>query len=162
VTISIKIGTKYSQLTVLRVQPRGSGKSRWITCRCDCGKQHATDAGRLLRGISRRCPSCANPKLPSGESVLRKREHLYKNDARRRGLDWWLSRERFRELLAAPCSYCGVSPGSGIDRRDNTQGYFKANSIPCCKQCNFAKRDLPESDFLAWVTRIAINQGFSL
>jgi hypothetical protein len=55
-----------------------------------------------------------------------------------------------------------MSPARGIDRRDNSVGYLISNCAPCCKNCNLAKRDMSEAEFLRWVARIATKQGFSL
>lgn len=48
----------------------------------------------------------------------------------------------------------GAYTYNGIDRVDNNKGYTITNSVPCCKDCNFAKRDMTHDEFIAWVTRV--------
>jgi hypothetical protein len=40
---------------------------------------------------------------------------------------------------------------NGIDRIDNRLGYERANSIPCCSICNFAKNSMSYEDFIKWI-----------
>lgn len=160
---AVEIGQKFGILTVLEIGSSGAGKSRWVNCLCDCGIKHRTDAGRLYRGVTRRCQRCANnPYYSVQESHVRKQFVNYKGGANRRGYDYKLSLDEFREIYLKDCFYCGISPAKGIDRQDNSQGYLLKNCVPCCKYCNLAKRDMSERDFLSWVARIAAKQGFSL
>ena len=43
---------------------------------------------------------------------------------------------------------------NGVDRIDNSRGYEEGNVVPCCRQCNWSKRDLTTEQFLAWVLRV--------
>lgn len=159
-TISISIGQLFGSLTVLEIIPRGRNKARLVHCVCICGREHSTDAGRLFRGVTRRCQFCANPKLYSVEEYkIRQSYHNYKNGAERRGYDYLLTLEEFRKFVTAACSYCGLAPAKGIDRRNNVVGYLIENCTPCCKQCNLAKRDMTEKEFFAWLQRLAQHQG---
>jgi hypothetical protein len=163
VTHKIGIGDRFGSLVVEDIRSRGAGQARWITCTCDCGKSHSSDAGRLTRGITKRCPSCANPKIYSTFEYRRRQNfHNYRNGACRRGYEWNLSIDQFLYITDKPCDYCGIVPAKGIDRQDNSQGYLPDNSVPCCKPCNLAKRDMSKTEFLNWVARIAAKQGFSL
>lgn len=42
----------------------------------------------------------------------------------------------------------------GLDRYDNAEGYYYENCVPCCSDCNVAKRDMPAEDFVALAQRI--------
>ncbi len=55
-------------------------------------------------------------------------------------------------LIGQDCAYCGVGPGpfNGIDRTDNSLGYFTANVISCCATCNNAKGTMSVTTFKAW------------
>lgn len=44
---------------------------------------------------------------------------------------------------------------NGVDRVDNAQGYHPDNVVPCCTQCNYAKLNRTESEFVAWIFRAA-------
>lgn len=88
-----------------------------------------------------------------------------------------LSFDDFCLLSKSPCKYCGIKHSkqiedrlneskkgkrlsdhiltcNGIDRVDSLIGYTKANSVPCCKFCNFAKHTMSEDDFYNWIKRV--------
>lgn len=91
------------------------------------------------------------------------------------GLAGVISFGLFKELIYKPCVYCCATPNkalydwshgknrvkissasitvSGIDRIDSTKGYVEGNVVPCCALCNFAKSDMPLSEFEEWVKR---------
>lgn len=46
--------------------------------------------------------------------------------------------EYLDDLLTESCAYCGF-PATGLDRIDDKIGHTKANTIPCCSECNTAK-----------------------
>lgn len=53
-----------------------------------------------------------------------------------------LTFEEFCSIRQGNCSYCsGELPetGSGLDRKNNNEGYTKENCIPCCRACNSIK-----------------------
>jgi hypothetical protein len=52
-------------------------------------------------------------------------------------------------MAETPCTYCGVDPAKGIDRRDNSLGYTKDNVQAVCTACNYAKRDMSETHFIS-------------
>jgi hypothetical protein len=47
---------------------------------------------------------------------------------------------------------------NGLDRIDNRKGYVSDNIVPCCSDCNLAKRDLSIKAFLELVTLIYNNK----
>lgn len=97
--------------------------------------------------------------------------------------EWFIEYEAFKRLSAMDCHYCGLPPMqkayaqtwdnqrkkfvqdrerfvlyNGLDRVDNTKEYQEQNVVPCCKLCNWAKRDLPVNEFLQWVDRVQLYQ----
>ena len=42
----------------------------------------------------------------------------------------------------------------GIDRKDSSLGYTEKNCVPCCKKCNWMKRDLSITDWLGQMKKI--------
>lgn len=162
-TLPVKIGHRYGNLTVLSLQGRGAGKARLAACVCTCGQPYNAEANALIYGRTSRCRKCANPRwYGDAEAHIRAQFVNYRGGAARRGYDHQLSLDEFREIYTCACHYCGLAPAKGIDRRNNEIGYLIANCVPCCKNCNLAKRDMTEDAFLAWVARIAAKQGFSL
>lgn len=84
-----------------------------------------------------------------------------------------LTKECFKKISKMNCYYCGASPTptngykkwhpkiviNGLDRINPAVGYFDENVVACCKDCNTAKLDKTEEDFILWVKRIATHQG---
>jgi len=81
----------------------------------------------------------------------------YQRSADKRGYDFNLSYEQFETLFNKDCHYCGVKHSKGVDRADNTIGYTPDNSVPCCKICNYMKRDTPYEEFKAHIKTIFSN-----
>lgn len=105
----------------------------------------------------------------------------YQANARARGVEWRLTVEEFKAIVALRCHYCGAGPkrllrkctdGSGhsaiykskervngIDRVDNTKPYELSNCVACCKKCNQAKHTMTAREFFSWVTRVLSHMG---
>ena len=86
--------------------------------------------------------------------------------------------ETFLELSQKPCFYCGAQPNNcfnkyrgkitcsradyeaakfiynGLDRVDNNLPHTQENCVPCCPQCNTAKCDKSQQDFLDWAEQV--------
>ena len=43
---------------------------------------------------------------------------------------------------------------NGIDRKNNGKGYTEDNIVSCCKQCNFAKRNMSYKEFKFWINKL--------
>jgi len=144
-----------------------------------CGQEQEIDIHDLRRsrrrslGGSTSCKGCANrmkrgtfARLPVGESLLNTFECDYRKAATIRGLSFDLSREVFRALVFAVCTYCGQPPTqqrssnwdtilvNGIDRVDASVGYIESNCVTCCKTCNYMKRLMSRDEFLDHVRKI--------
>lgn len=96
----------------------------------------------------------------------------YKNSAKRKSLPFVFSKDEFRNVTQSNCYYCGTSPlmehwhtkwarapyiSNGIDRYDNNLGYTHENSVPCCSECNYLKRDIHGDAFIAHIEQINNN-----
>lgn len=161
-TLPVAIGQRFGTLTVLEIRSRGQNNSRATKCICDCGETRDTNISMLTRGHVSRCRKCTNPRLDPAEKKLRHSHLTYKNGAARRGYEWALTPEKFRELFSSECAYCGLEPAQGVDRKDNRKGYTIHNAVSCCKQCNLAKRDMSETEFYLWLRRIVAHKGIWL
>lgn len=160
--VPISIGERFGSLVVIAVQPGTRTSPKRIECLCDCGGKYLAVPYRLRHGETTRCFACM-PKRRTAEYIqFRRRLNNYKHSSARKNLSFTFTAEQFREFYGADCAYCGASPAQGIDRKDNTLGYVEGNCVPACAQCNYAKRDFSEQEFMAWVARIAAFQGFSL
>lgn len=80
----------------------------------------------------------------------------YKSVAAKKGNEFILTPEDFAEIVGQPCKYCGEdSKRIGVDRVDNSKGYTKENCAPCCKDCNYMKKNHTVEYFLNHIMKIA-------
>lgn len=156
-----------------RVPPIDKNGAACWRCRCRCGKERVVRGVCLRKGTTASC-GCVN-QLEEGEAVFNAFCYHLRLDAASRGYECSLTKEQIKEIIARPCHYCAELPrqirtnsrcrGSltynGIDRIDNQIGYVTGNIRPCCKQCNYAKRDLPEAEFIRWIRKIHANYANS-
>lgn len=170
-------GQKFGRLTVGNYSKPDKS---WI-CNCECGKTVFVQTNNLTAGKSKSCgclraeitsqrmknqsPAC---KKESGEGSMSCLMNRYKQDAKRRNLDWSLSRDVFKYLTKLPCHYCGQEPVNfikghrsngeyiynGIDRVSSSVGYHIGNCVTCCEKCNYAKRELTYDEFKKWISRV--------
>jgi len=149
--------------------------AHWL-CECQCGDELEVEANHLKRGKTRSCGCLARETAKelatalglknaknTGTIAARQVYARYKNDARRRGLNFDLSYSEAMSIHKMDCAYCGIKPSTvsrqrgttfiynGIDRVDNNIGYTHSNSVPCCKRCNEIKRNRTYEDFRDWV-----------
>lgn len=161
--------------TSKRVDPRktNSGEYYWL-CKCDCGNEKEIMMSSLRRGDTTSCGCYGKEQRLKAVSLMPGQANFnalfcnYKNQAKRRRLDFLLSDEQFRQLVESNCHYCDSKPSqivdrepanipylyNGIDRVDNSIGYTKENCIPCCKICNYMKRNMTYDEFLAHIKKI--------
>ena len=81
----------------------------------------------------------------------------YKYGARMRGLGQTLTDNEFYELFKQPCYYTGRTGEMGVDRVDNSIGYTKENSVPCCKPINMMKGTLSKNEFFQLCKEVVIH-----
>ncbi len=137
---SLAVGAKCGRLTLLSKERRTQGDG-W-RCRCECGKQHWTEAYLLLRGLCKSCgclkrESLCPRKLIHGQkrtktyrtwSRMKERclrpNHKSYGDYGGRGItvcERWLTFANFFEDM-------GHAPnGLQLDRRDNSGNYEPSN-----------------------------------
>ena len=64
--------------------------------------------------------------------------------ALRRNIEWAITFDEFSALMKLRCHYCAGELsvfGANLDRKDNLLGYFTANVVTCCGDCNRTKGD---------------------
>lgn len=140
---------------------RFTGTQKLNTCK-NCRQSNA-----ILKSINRATPDTVYNVLYL-QSV---------NGAKNRNLDFNLSLEEFKKIISGNCNYCGKEPvlsgisknynktgvpvkNNGIDRLDNKIGYTINNCVPCCKMCNFMKKNYIVSEFLNHISTIyKYNEG---
>lgn len=170
------------KITVLDVISQGAGKKAKVTISCSfCGSVKTIVSGHLHKMRSCGCMKHDSTywksvgaknkpwQLPSGEAAFNQLYYGYAVRADKRGYEFLLSREEFRDLVVRPCVYCGscceaTSKGlgktsgdfmyTGVDRANNCKGYTVENSVSCCSRCNWMKHAMDSDDFLAHIGRI--------
>lgn len=175
----------FGKLTVLS-DGYVKNKNRIVPVRCECGVEKEVYFQNLVRELTISCGCVAakqaserliqNPisrNLPDGEAAKNALLSLYKNQARKRGLNWELTKEAFLSLTKENCFYCGTTPGAikktqyktgeyiynGIDRINNDEGYTASNVVACCKICNIAKNEMTLDEFKNWILKVYNNLG---
>jgi len=169
-------GKKFGRLIVIkRTYPNGKyGHLKWL-CKCKCGTEKIVWGNNLIRDNTKSCGCLykeTSPKnckiLPSGVSNMRAIIGVYKDGAKKRGYNYDLTEEQFKEITQRDCYYCGAKPNNvskrstrfgdyiynGLDRIDNEKGYIFNNVVSCCKFCNQAKSNFTLQEFKDWVERV--------
>ena len=86
----------------------------------------------------------------------------YKYRARKKGLAFDITKERYNKMIQSPCYICGKEGNhkhnNGIDRIDNQQGYTITNIQACCSECNYMKRDYDMNDWIGKMSKIYYNK----
>ena len=101
------------------------------------------------------CDTIAMLPRTTGSRMPSTRYAIYRNDAKRRGLEFALTREDFDALWGKPCVYCGARiEGIGIDRTDSGRGYTADNVVPCCWLCNTWKSFMTLEEFRTQLRRV--------
>ena len=82
------------------------------------------------------CGECKTCSYENKEN----RYNIYKKNAKKRNIDFQLTKEEFYNITSQPCHYCGnLQSYNGIDRIDSNGSYIIANCVPCCEICNKMK-----------------------
>lgn len=183
------IGQKFGKLLVIEEIPPipgGRDRIRW-KCLCDCGNEYIAARGsRLKDGTNRSCGCFKEPRDPS--TIKRKytpseatAKTIFDDDyaSEKPGN---LTFEQFLELSQQNCFYCNGIPNNKRHREHkNSSQYFKDNStyifngldridsylphnfdncVPCCKWCNYAKRERDVSSFIEWAKALYEHSQF--
>lgn len=143
---------------------------------CDkCGNKFYTQYRYQARKTENHCRGCVEwisdglPLSPKDEiKAISQKYNEKKGDAKKRELDFELSKEHFMELMGQPCFYCGnreflkirrsgrkgertnkrYKTRNGVDRIDSEFGYIVGNVAPACVRCNIAKNSDSVREFV--------------
>ena len=170
------IGTRSGLLVVIKKLNQVNGRQKWL-CQCDCGKTKETFTRNIQRQVTTHC-GCKTFEnmskaitLPENQAAWNNLFSQYKGNAKRKNLEFTLTKEELFNLCKSKCHYCGMEPQrllrfnrpefeesfNGIDRKDNSIGYTFSNSISCCTLCNYMKKTMNYEDFLDHIHKIYFN-----
>lgn len=164
------IGNRFGKLVVIK---QYKGKRTLVDYICDCG---TVKIGAYLSNVKNQdaCKHCHRRGIHRkelGESAFNNLFNSYKQNAKNREYEFLLTKNEFRILTKNQCFYCGKEPSqiaryrkyngeyiyNGVDRMDNTKGYFLENSVSCCKFCNLTKNNTSFSEFIKWIRMVYKN-----
>ncbi len=101
------------------------------------------------------CKSCVKEQRKKSDGKPLSRYKKYKRDAKRRGLEFSLTKTQFYSYEGDDCHYCGGEVNHiSLDRIDNDYGYIEGNVTSCCHMCNSFKHVFEEQDFINHVGKI--------
>lgn len=148
-----RTGQKFGKLTAISFSHVSKNKRAIWVFRCACGNTKEADPVNLRRNPNISC-GCTR-SMPNQLGAKRRKFRNYRNNSKHKGIPFNLSQSLFISLIEMPCHYCGYDlEFIGIDRVDNRYGYSIKNCVPCCKICNYAKRNVSQKEFLAWLKRV--------
>lgn len=192
----LTIGDRFNRLVVesfSRYKREHNRDIAYYNCICDCGNKKEVSKKQLKCGKTSSCGCYHLSKLkeanknrcfslPQGEIGLRTTYYVYKNSAKKRNLDFNITKEEFKELTSKNCYYCNKEPSTrctqdarvrkhnkesmdytiyiynGLDRIDSSLGYIVGNIVTCCKDCNYAKNILTQEKFYDMIKNIYENR----
>ena len=172
-------GQVFGRLRV--VGPSGKTNSGGYTwhCKCICGEEKVIPSDHLVRKTQPvlSCGCYRNDQIRKAvtspdETAFNLLLGSYKKRARIKDREFKLTNEQFLKLTKDNCFYCGQCPATisenkpktgkyihnGVDRVDSSIGYVFENCVPCCKNCNYMKRNLSSQEFLGHIQQISIFQ----
>jgi len=88
-----------------------------------------------------RCKTCGVSTKRIKKRTNMKRWKDFNRQARRREKRVTLEEDEYTRIIAQRCTYCSSEGNTGVDRVRNKEAYSRENSVPCCGQCNMAKRN---------------------
>jgi hypothetical protein len=164
-------GQTFGSWTVLRFHLYHKCRAAFWMCQCSCGNERSIRGSALFAGKTYQCNACKGRKA-EGVASCNRAFHSCQASAHKRNYEWDLTLDDFKNITRLPCFYCGAAPGnrvmaprangafiwSGIDRKNNREGYHLENIVPCCKICNVAKSAMSVEEFLEWINRIVEHQ----
>ena len=106
------------------------------------------------------CKVCRKVRRKVTDSKPLRRYNKCKGDAKRRGIEFSLTKEYFFSFEDLSCHYCGLTvyPIS-LDRVDNDIGYIVGNVVSCCYVCNSLKHVFEANSFIKHVEKIYTYQN---
>jgi len=178
------LNERYGRLVVIAEAENIKKRTAWLCrCDCGNEVTVKTDSLRSgdTKSCGCLCDEIRRTKGRAKYSDLSKYSHPMLGSAnaiwKARYSDGDLTFDDFYELSQKNCNYCGAAPEnsihiydstnhsefarkngrfiySGLDRLDSNLPHNKDNVVPCCKHCNYAKRDRSIKEFREWVVRV--------
>lgn len=177
-------GTRFGRLVVIGYdgahrKPCGTTQGKHL-CRCDCGNIVSVLTQNLRNGNTKSCGCLADDiknekRKPNNAAEIHHVWLQYKRHAIDRNLEWPLTDDDVKNIILQPCHYCGEEKTNcvitkhckegfyynGIDRMDNSKGYYLDNVVPCCSKCNRAKGEMSYKEFIELANKIVMHTNLN-
>lgn len=89
------------------------------------------------------------------QNPLKARFTVMRVNAKKKGRQIPFTFEEWKRIFYdQSCAYCGGKSDGGIDRVNNQETYTIENCVPCCRLCNYIKRDLSLEQCFAHIRRM--------
>lgn len=166
-------GKIFGYLNVIREIQKTPNKKgvRFWECQCICGKIKIYKTTSLTYKKIDNCGCVTKERMrrlfqkPEQEINVNRYFGVYKRAAKKRNLEFNVSRDDFERLINMSCAYCGLPSESahfirghffcnGLDRINSNLGYTIDNIATCCYNCNIGKREMTKLEFLNWIERV--------
>jgi hypothetical protein len=171
-------------LVLAEAAPVGVRKRPAWLCQCDCGNQKIVKSEELKNGDTKSCGCLNQEKRKERAHKLYApiiKYHPSEATARRvwrANYQDGISFEDFYRICQMDCHYCGAKPNNvqnsatqdkkssqyakdngdftynGLDRVDSSLPHTVENIVPCCKWCNYAKRERTTVEFDVWAEQL--------
>lgn len=167
-TIQKTIGKKFGTLTAYKFVGFKKVNERMtpmIECNCECGDKTTLSLYDVRREKIKTC-GIKHSKFKDRDIIaFNKIYSRYANGYK----EFNITKDEFKILTQRNCYYCGRLPQlvktkkeldgkypyNGLDRIDNSKGYFLNNVVTCCCICNHAKHTMTYQSFIEWIFKIA-------
>ena len=178
------IGSKFGKLTVVErdgtKKTKTSSANRptyravW-RCVCECGNEVHKTTQELHKGRYTKCKECAYADRPQSAKRHTAVERLFHlkvvNGLDRRDIALKMTADEYYNIAKHNCFYCQEEPKefhlykgkfskkeslfvNGVDRVDSSGPYSVDNCVPCCFDCNAAKRIQTQEQFFNKIEKI--------
>lgn len=168
---------------IIAAPPVGKKQQTAWFCRCDCGNYKVVKSEELKNGGTKSCGCLLREtNSQNGRKMVMSNTKYHPSETTARRV-WrgrykdGLSFEDFYKISQYNCYYCNGEPNNiqnsakndeissqyakdngdftynGLDRVDNSKIHIIDNVVPCCKWCNFSKRERSTQEFLDWLKR---------
>lgn len=178
---------KYGRLTLIeKTSTKYKDGTYFHLFKCDCGTSKLILLRRVIKGDTRSCGclaaegasarllgKCPTNKRSEYDRAINWSYHELKSTSKNRNLELSLTIKDIENIVFKNCYYCNAAPNrfikhtrdmthvkipvNGIDRYKNHVGYHADNCVPCCKRCNYFKKDINGDEFLALIATIYHN-----
>ena len=177
------LNKKFGRLLVTSLADNIKNRAAWM-CQCDCGNIKIIKSENLKNGSTKSCGCLNNEKRKERSHNLYSsviKYHPRITTARRIWRNRYNDGIEFLDfyhMSQLNCYYCNSPPNNiqnsakedkkssefaknngdfkynGLDRIDNSKSHSKDNCVPCCKWCNYAKRERSAEDFILWIKTV--------